>query len=83
MRRRGDLCGAGSGSQRRRHGQVSMAELRAACEACGFTDVRTLQAAGNVVLRSGEKAPEVKRRLEASLASWMGKPVGVPRAPER
>lgn len=30
--------------------KVVMAELRAACEAAGFTDVRTLVASGNIVL---------------------------------
>ncbi len=58
-------------------GKLSMAELRAQCEVAGFTDVRTYIASGNVVLRSGSTARQVQAALEAALAQYAGKPVGV------
>jgi len=58
-------------------GKLPMAELRAMCESAGFQDVRTYIASGNVVLRSASTAAQVKATLEASLARYAGKPVGV------
>ena len=58
-------------------GKLPMAELRAMCEAAGFTDVRTYIASGNVVLRSASTARQVQAVLEAALAQYAGKPVGV------
>ena len=58
-------------------GKLPMAELRAMCEAAGFTDVRTYIASGNVVLRSASSAPQVQATLEAALAGYAGKPVAV------
>lgn len=58
-------------------GKLPMAELRALCEAAGFSDVRTCIASGNVVLRSGSSARQVQATLEAALAEYAGKPVGV------
>lgn len=45
--------------------KVVMAELRAACEAAGFTDVRTLVASGNIVLGSKLKGEKLEKKLEA------------------
>ena len=58
-------------------GKLPMAELRAMCEAAGFTDVRTYIASGNVVLRSASTARQVQATLEAALADYAGKPVAV------
>jgi uncharacterized protein (DUF1697 family) len=58
-------------------GKLPMAELRALCEALGFEDVQTYIASGNVVFRSKRPEQEVKRALEAALAAYAGKPVGV------
>ena len=58
-------------------GKLPMAELRAMCEAAGFTDVRTYIASGNVVLRSASTARQVQATLEAALADYTGKPVAV------
>ncbi|KAF1706367.1 DUF1697 domain-containing protein [Pseudoxanthomonas sacheonensis] len=58
-------------------GKLPMADLRALCESAGFQEVRTYIASGNVVLRSTSTAAQVKATLEASLARYAGKPVGV------
>jgi uncharacterized protein (DUF1697 family) len=58
-------------------GKLPMADLRAMCEAAGFSEVRTYIASGNVVLRSAGTAGQVKSLLEAVLARYAGKPVGV------
>ena len=58
-------------------GKLPMADLRAMCEAAGFVDVRTYIASGNVVLRSASTARQVQATLEALLAEYAGKPVGV------
>ena len=58
-------------------GKLPMADLRAMCEAAGFKRVRTYIASGNVVLDSAATARKVKADLEAALARYAGKPVGV------
>jgi uncharacterized protein (DUF1697 family) len=58
-------------------GKLPMTELRAMCEALGFTGVRTYIASGNVVFQSRLAAASVKRQLEQSLDDYAGKPVGV------
>ena len=58
-------------------GKLPMAELREMCVAIGFQDVRTYIASGNVVFRSTKSAVQVKKALEARLAEYAGKPVGV------
>lgn len=58
-------------------GKLPMAELKAMCEAAGFAKVRTYIASGNVVFVSGKSEAAVKRELEAPLAAYAGKPVGV------
>lgn len=57
-------------------GKLAMADLRALCEGCGFTDVATYIQSGNVVLRSKLGEAGVKKALEAALAKKMGKPFG-------
>lgn len=58
-------------------GKLPMADLRALCTAAGFRDVQTYIASGNVVLRSASTASKVLTTLEAALAEYAGKPVGV------
>jgi len=58
-------------------GKLPMTELRAMCEAAGFATVRTYIASGNVVFEAAAAEPEVKAALEAALAAYAGKPVGV------
>ena len=58
-------------------GKLPMAELRAMCEASGFTRVRTYIASGNVVFESAATARQAKAALEAQLERYAGKPVGV------
>ena len=58
-------------------GKLAMTELRAMCEALGFTGVRTYIASGNVVFQSRLAAASVKKQLERSLEDYAGKPVGV------
>lgn len=58
-------------------GKLPMSELRAMCEAAGFTDVRTYIASGNVVFATDRPATEVKAILEQTLRDYAGKPVGV------
>lgn len=58
-------------------GKLPMLELRRICEAAGFSQVRTYIASGNVVLRSAKTPAQVKSSLEAALAAYAGKPVGV------
>jgi uncharacterized protein (DUF1697 family) len=58
-------------------GKLPMAKLVNMCEKCGFGQVRTYIASGNVVFASGLKAQKVKALLEQRLADHAGKPVGV------
>ena len=58
-------------------GKLPMVELRAMCEGLGFKDVRTYIASGNVVFRSAKSEAAIKHALEARLAEYAGKPVGV------
>lgn len=58
-------------------GKLPMAELVTMCEACGFARVRTYIASGNVVFDFKGSASHVKALLEARLAAYAGKPVGV------
>lgn len=58
-------------------GKLPMAELKAMCEAEGFERVKTYIASGNVVFTSRLKEKAVKAALEARLADYAGKPVGV------
>lgn len=58
-------------------GKLPMSELKAICEAAGLERVRTYIASGNVVFGSGRSEAEVKAAIEAGLAAYAGKPVGV------
>lgn len=58
-------------------GRLLMAELKTMCEACGLDDVRTYIASGNVMFRSRKSEMAVKKAIEAALADYAGKPVGV------
>jgi len=58
-------------------GKLPMTELKAMCERAGFIKVKTYIASGNVVFQSSKSEAQVKKTLEASLAAYAGKPVGV------
>ena len=58
-------------------GKLPMTELKAMCEQAGFVQVKTYIASGNVVFQSKKSEAQVKKLLEASLAAYAGKPVGV------
>ncbi|SOE96162.1 Uncharacterized conserved protein, DUF1697 family [Burkholderia sp. D7] len=58
-------------------GKLPMTELRAMCTSAGFSNVRTYIASGNVVFESKLAEASVKARLEGSLESYAGKPVGI------
>ena len=58
-------------------GKLPMTELKAMCEAAGFKSVKTYIASGNVVFKSPKSEAQVKAKLEAALAAYAGKPVGV------
>jgi uncharacterized protein (DUF1697 family) len=58
-------------------GKLPMTELASMCEACGFTQVKTYIASGNVVFQSNRPEAKVKALLEAKLLKYAGKPVGV------
>jgi uncharacterized protein (DUF1697 family) len=54
-----------------------MADLKQLCRQCGFVNVETYIASGNVVPDSDRGEREVKARLESALEQHSGKPVGV------
>jgi len=56
-------------------GKLAMTDLKAICEAAGFSSVRTYIASGNVVFGSGRGQPEAKAALEAGLRAYAGKPI--------
>ena len=58
-------------------GKLPMSELAAMCKAAGFAKVKTYIASGNVVFEAGLSEAKVKAELEARLADYAGKPVGV------
>jgi uncharacterized protein (DUF1697 family) len=58
-------------------GKLPMTELKAMCESAGFLSVRTFIASGNVVFQSRKAEDQVKMALEAALAGYAGKAVGV------
>ena len=57
-------------------GKLPMADVKAMCLDAGFTRVETYIASGNVVFES-KGAAKVKAELEARLAAYAKKPVGV------
>lgn len=58
-------------------GKLAMADLKAICEAAGFSSVRTYIASGNVVFRTSMNVAAAKKALEAELEAHAGKPLGV------
>ena len=58
-------------------GKLPMDELKSMCTRSGFRNVETYIASGNVVLESDGSEADVKKALEARLARYAGKPVGV------
>ena len=58
-------------------GKLPMSDLKALCEKAGFGNVRTYITSGNVVFDSQAAEAQVKSTLEAALAAYAGKPVGV------
>src|SRR6187402_1632389 len=58
-------------------GKLAMADLKAMCEAAGLGQVRTYIASGNVVFTSDQPEAAVRAAIEAPLAAYAGKPVGV------
>ena len=58
-------------------GKLPMTDLKSMCEKAGFTKIKTYIASGNVVFQSKLSETKVKSVLEASLATYAGKPVGV------
>lgn len=54
-------------------GKLPMADLKKLCEKCGFTNVKTYIASGNVVFDARETAVKVKAKIEAALLKPMGK----------
>lgn len=58
-------------------GKLAMSELKVMCETAGFDRIQTYIASGNVVFESEADEAQVKADLEARLADYAGKPVGV------
>lgn len=58
-------------------GKLPMRDLKRLCEEAGFAQVETYIASGNVVFESSRSEADVKAALEAALAAYAGKPVGV------
>ena len=58
-------------------GKLPMEDLRSLCAEAGFAKVQTYIASGNVVFTCGKSETQVKAALEASLAEYAGKRIGV------
>jgi uncharacterized protein (DUF1697 family) len=58
-------------------GKLPMAELKAMGEACGFANVRTFIASGNLLFDSDLSESEVTRLVADKVESYFGKPVSV------
>ncbi|HTD91183.1 MAG TPA: DUF1697 domain-containing protein [Burkholderiales bacterium] len=58
-------------------GKLPMADLKALCNAAGFTQVQTYIASGNVVFRSTASAAKAKALIETKLKTYAGRSVGV------
>lgn len=57
--------------------QLPMDALLAMCRSAGFEQARTYVASGNALFRSRLRAQQVRHALEARLAEFLCKPVGV------
>src|SRR6476661_4992990 len=53
-------------------GMVAMSDVRAALQASGFTDVRTVLQSGNVVFRKVGAAPKLEGVIETALRKGLG-----------
>ena len=53
--------------------KLQMSDLKAMCEALGFSGVRTYIASGNVVFTSRKSEAAVKKALEAQIEAYAGK----------
>ena len=58
-------------------GKLPMTELKALCDTAGFARTRTYIASGNALFESDLSEAEVQAKLEAALATYAGRPVGV------
>ena len=58
-------------------GKLPMSELKAIGERCGFTNLRTFIASGNLLFESDESETEVQAKIERKLIAFFGKPVPV------
>jgi uncharacterized protein (DUF1697 family) len=58
-------------------GKLPMSELKAIGEACGFEQVRTFIASGNLLFRSDAPEAEVQAKIEQQLEAFFGKHVPV------
>ena len=58
-------------------GKLPMAELKRIGEECGFKDVRTFIASGNLLFTSDLAEADAQARIEAKLEAYFGKPVPV------
>jgi uncharacterized protein (DUF1697 family) len=58
-------------------GKLPMSDLKALCEAAGFTKVKTYIASGNVVFEAAMTEAEVAAALDSKLIVYARKPVGV------
>ena len=58
-------------------GKLAMADLRRLCATCGFTDVQTYIASGNVVFDTALPAAAVKNDLKTALAAHVGATVPI------
>lgn len=58
-------------------GALPMATLRAMGADCGFAEVRTYIASGNLLFESDLAEPEIKALLEGALLAHAGKPIEV------
>ena len=59
------------------NGTLEMAALRRLAEGCGFTEVGTYIASGNLLFGSDQDEAKVKAALAGALERHVGKPVGV------
>ena len=58
-------------------GKLPMAELKAMADALGYAHARTYIASGNLLFAAEASEGAVKAALEAKLAAYAGRPVGV------
>lgn len=56
---------------------LPMTELKAMCEALGFSDIKTYIQSGNVIFRSDDKEQAVADQLDEALGKKFGKKPGV------